>query len=265
MTPTTTPSASPAGEAIRTTAAMCVDCGTKVTGPYCFECGAASGRVTCRHCGGATRPDARFCTSCGGRAAPRWRTRDLAKMVPWLLGATLIGVLAVAFLRPAASATSVAAQGLDAPATAGTPPDLSAMSPRERFDRLYTRIIEAAQRGDQATVERFTPMAVGAFQALDTVDADARYHLAMLQLHVGGLNGARAQADSIIALTPDHLFGYVIGAAVARWSGDEAVQRGMYRKFNSRYAAEIAASRPEYVDHRAMLIEVKKMADSLGR
>ena len=47
------------------------------------------------------------------------------------------------------------------------------MSPRERFNRLYNRIMTAAQSGDEATVSRFTPMALMAYAQLDTIDADA--------------------------------------------------------------------------------------------
>ena len=42
------------------------------------------------------------------------------------------------------------------------------MTPRERFDRLFNRIMQAAERGDSAQVERFTPMALGAYHQLDT-------------------------------------------------------------------------------------------------
>ena len=35
---------------------------------------------------------------------------------------------------------------------AGTPPDISNMSPKERYDRLYNRVMRAAESGDQATV-----------------------------------------------------------------------------------------------------------------
>ena len=64
------------------------------------------------------------------------------------------------------------------------------MTPRERFDRLFNRIMEAGQQGDTAQVARFTPMALGAYAQLDTFDADARYHAAVLHLQVGRIAGA---------------------------------------------------------------------------
>jgi hypothetical protein len=144
--------------------------------------------------------------------------------------------------------------------TAAPLPDLSKMSPAERFERLYQRIISAAQSGDQATVTKFTPMALQAFGMLDTVTVDARYHLAMLQLHVGDLPGAQAQADTIKRENPAHLFGYVIAAAVARWNKDESARGKAYREFLKRYDAEVATKRAEYVEHQAMLEEVKRTA-----
>jgi hypothetical protein len=142
----------------------------------------------------------------------------------------------------------------------GAPPDISKMTPRQRFDRLYQRVINAAQQGDQATVQQFTPMAVAAFGQLDQVDADARYHLAMLLLHVGDAAGAALQADSILRTQPDHLFGFVIRGAVARWTKSAADRDASYRDFLARYDRELKTKKPEYVEHEAMLAEVKKDA-----
>jgi hypothetical protein len=134
------------------------------------------------------------------------------------------------------------------------------MAPRERFERLYQRIITAAQTGDQETANRFLPMALGAYRMLDSITIDARYHLAMLQLHVGDLAGAQAEADTIRRGEPDHLFGFVVGAAVARWSKKDRVRDSLHRGFLTRYETEIATRKPEYLEHQAMLTEVRKAA-----
>lgn len=134
------------------------------------------------------------------------------------------------------------------------------MSPAERFDRLYQRIISAAQTGDQATVTRFMPMAIAAFGMLDTVTVDARYHMAMLELHVGDLTAAESQADSIKRADSNHLFSYVISAAVARWKQDDKARDAAYREILQRYDAEVAKRKPEYLEHRAMLEELRQTA-----
>jgi hypothetical protein len=163
-------------------------------------------------------------------------------------------MLTVILIMLARNATrTAAAEPADLPAQAApaeSPPDLSKMTPRERFNRLYNRVMQAAQSGDQATVTRFTPMALGAYAQLDTVDADARFHAALLQVHTGDLETPSALADSILADNPGHLFGFIIRGTVARFRKDEKALGESYTGFLQHYAAEIKANRPEYEEHR---------------
>ena len=243
----------------------CSSCGAAVPGKFCPQCGTAAGAAAasrpCPGCGQGSPAGSQFCASCGtllsGARAP---SAGISRYIPWVLGGAVVVALAAALSRSAGTApAAVVAEG-QASAPAGTPPDISNLTPRQRFDRLYTRIIEAAQKGDQATVEQFTPMALAAFGMLEKVDADARYHLAMLQLHVGDMVGAAAQADSIKKADPKHLFSFVVSGAVARWNKDEVERTKAYQGFLAQYDAEIKANRPEYQEHRAMLEEVHKAA-----
>jgi hypothetical protein len=145
---------------------------------------------------------------------------------------------------------------------AGAAPDISRMSPRERFDRLFNRIMSAAEQGDSAQVARFTPMALGAYAQLDSVDADARYHAAVLRIQSGDLAGALALADTIQADTPGHLFSYLIRGGAAEARGDSAALAGAGHDFLAHYDAEMKAQRVEYLEHRAALDEFKHQADS---
>jgi hypothetical protein len=140
----------------------------------------------------------------------------------------------------------------------GTPPDISAMSPKERFDRLYNRVMQASESGDEATVSQFLPMATMAFQQLDSVDADARYHLAMMQMHTGQTAAAASQADSIVLEHPGHLFGYMIRGTVARWQKDDVARSGAERDFMKQYDTEIASKRPEYTEHARALQQFRQ-------
>jgi hypothetical protein len=142
----------------------------------------------------------------------------------------------------------------------GAPPDISNMSPRERFDRLYNRVMRAAQSGDEATVTRFTPMALMAYAQLDTLDADARYHAALLQVHTGDVAGPTAQADTILRQTPGHLFGYIIRGTVARWQKDDKSLASAYAGFLEHYDAELKAGRVEYDEHKVSVDEFHKAA-----
>ena len=132
-------------------------------------------------------------------------------------------------------------------------PDISQLSPKERFDRLYNRVMQAAQTGDQATMSRFMPMALGAYEMLDSADADARYHAALLRVHNGDVQGSRALGDSILAAQPGHLLGYVVLGTTARWAKDDAGLAKAYREFLGHFDAEMKANRPEYTEHRTSI------------
>jgi len=147
-------------------------------------------------------------------------------------------------------------------AAAGAAPDISQMSPRERFDRLFNRIMTAADRGDSATVTTFTPMALGAYRQLDTVDTDARYHAAVLLLQVGGVPEALALADSIEAARPGHLFGYLIRGAAADLAQNDTMRRQAYRDFLQHLPAEEKANRPEYREHQPAIDEFRRKAEA---
>jgi hypothetical protein len=138
--------------------------------------------------------------------------------------------------------------------------DLSSMTPRERFDRLYDRVMRAAESGDEAIVTQFSPMALAAYAQLETIDTDARYHAAMIRMHTGDPEGAAALADTIRTATPTHLFGFVIHATLARQRGDQARLQSEQAGFLEHYEAELAAQRPEYAQHQFILDQVRDQA-----
>jgi zinc-ribbon domain len=246
-----------------TTLTPCPSCGVSGAGKFCVNCGAPRAGAPCPACGAPLSPTARFCSGCGhvvgspARALSRDRT-------PWLVaGAALVGLLAVLLVmlsrelpRPAV------AEAVDPPPEA--PPDISNMSPQERFNRLYNRVMQAAQSGDEATVTRFTPMALMAYAQLDTIDADARYHAALLKVHTGDVEASRALADTILTRNPGHLFGYVIQGTVARFRKDEKALDQAYGGFLKHYDAEMKAGRPEYQEHRKSLDDFRKAALEAG-
>jgi hypothetical protein len=140
-------------------------------------------------------------------------------------------------------------------------PDISSMSPRERFDRLFNRIMQASERQDSQQVQSFTPMALGAYQQLDTVDVDARYHAAVLHMGVGDYAPAHALADTILQESPGHLFGYIIRGTAADLQGDAAAASRAGRDFLAHYDREMSAKRVEYQEHRAVVEEFRQRAE----
>ncbi|MFL5401207.1 MAG: hypothetical protein ACJ8BF_00125 [Gemmatimonadales bacterium] len=204
----------------------------------------------------------------------------VAWMVAALLCVLLVGGIAykVWSVAPRAALPDMANAGggsaQDQPAGSGSggagpapvrAPDISGMTPRERFDRLFNRIMQAAERNDSLEVRRFTPMALGAYDQLDTRDIDARYHAAVLHLGVGDFAPAYALADTILRESPGHLFGYLIRGTGAGFQGDAAARARAEREFLSHYHSEMAANRAEYLEHKPVIEEFKVEAERSGR
>jgi len=233
---------------------------------YCTTCGSPLRARPCRECGASVPAGARFCGLCGASAtdgSPRSETPKAT--LPWTVaavGAVALAAILIVLMRRDQASTAAAAQSTAAEpaAVAEAPPDISSMSPRERFDRLYNRIMRAAESGDEATVTRFTPMALMAYAQLPDIDADARYHAALLKVHTGDADGARALADTILTKNPSHLFGYLIRGTVARWQKDEGALASSYTAFLSHYDAEIKAGRSEYGEHSRAIEEFRQAA-----
>ena len=217
-------------------------------------------------------PAARYCSGCGRAVADSATLGGVSRpsdRVPWLIaGGAVAGMLVLLLVMiargsdagPPAPASPVAADG----ETAAAPPDISRLSPKERFDRLYNRVMQAAQSGDQMTMGRFMPMALGAYEMLDSVDADARYHAALLRVHNGDVEGSRALGDSILAVQPGHLLGFVVLGTTARWARDDAALGKAYRGFLANYDKEMKANRPEYGEHRASIDGFRREAEQGG-
>jgi hypothetical protein len=257
-----------------TTTTPCPSCGTPASGRFCSNCGASLLPRQCEGCRAELSPQARFCHRCGrpttGAAAAAAVPARGSDWNVWVLAGVLC-VMLVGFIiykvgtdAPAPTIPEMANTG--AAGAAGTPnavgpaPDISQMTPRERFDRLFNRIMSAAEQRDSAEVQRFTPMALGAYAQLDQFDADARYHAAVLRLQTGDEAAALALADTILSESPGHLFGYLIRGTAAEQTADRQGLARARREFASRFAAESASGKPEYRDHAPVLEEFRRAA-----
>jgi hypothetical protein len=252
------------------TSLSCPACGAAASGKFCNACGASLTSRACAHCRAELSPQARFCHRCGHPTGPGTRqaaasSDRTAWVIAGILCVLLLGGIAYKVARNAAppAVPDMANTGAGVPGgSAGQAPDISTMTPRERFDRLFNRIMQAAERGDSTEVRRFTPMALGAYQQLDSLDIDARYHAAVVHLGVGDFAPALALADTILRESPGHLFAYLIRGTAARFQNNPTAEARAERDFLSHYRAEMAAKRVEYLEHQPSLDEFKKEAEA---
>lgn len=242
-------------------ASSCRACGATVTGKYCNQCGAPVTPNGCDSCSAPLTPGARFCHRCGTPAAP---TGGRQERTAWFIAgaAVVIAVALVAYLagRDTAPQAPTMANAGNASGRTAAPPDISSMGPRERFDRLFDRVLRAAEAQSTDTVLMFAPMALGAYEQLDQVDQDARYHAAMIHLVVGEFPQARAKADTILAENAKHLFGFIIRGEVAEQQNDTAALAKAYADFLAAYDAETKAARQEYREHQPVLDDFRNRA-----
>jgi len=165
-------------------------------------------------------------------------------------------------LRPAPAPEMANPGNPGATGPAGQPPDISSMSPEERFNRLFDRVMRAAEAGDTGTVAQFSPMTLAAYGMLPDANADLRFHAALVRLTIADYDGALALADTILAQSPGHLFGYVIRGEVAdrRNRMDDLTQS--YRDFLQHYQTEVRSGRPEYTDHNPVVDNFRTRAEA---
>ena len=252
-----------------TPATQCPACGAQtVGGNFCNTCGATLQARTCGNCSAPLAATAKFCHRCGTPAAGviARRSENTAWMVAGVISLVLVAAIIwyVAGGDRQAPPPDMANPGSTGGAVAGRAPDISQLSPQERFDRLFDRVTRAAEAGDTTQVAQFTPMALGAYTQLDSFTSDTRFHAAMLRFNVGDFAGSLALADTIEASQPGHLFAPMIRGNVATATGDQAALRASYRDFVANYEKEMTANRVEYLDHKPVVDEFRSLATSVS-
>jgi hypothetical protein len=224
--------------------------------------------MTCHACGASLSSTARFCHKCGAAIATGAATTTGWRAgLPWALAGAAVGALVAVVAMRSSTAPTQSDQPVAPFATGGgaRPPDISQMSPEERATRLFNRVMTLAEAGKTDSVQFFLPMALGAYAQLPQLDADARYHVGMLQLAGGDANGALAEADTIRQSTPTHLFIYFLRAHAYQALGNKAQEQKAYADFLAHEQAELALKRPEYDEHRNPLTNFHAEAERQAR
>jgi len=187
--------------------------------------------------------------------------------LPWIVAAIALVCMLAFFAgntyRSKKSSTLDAPQnalpqaGLDdrAPAEAGgeTPvraPDISQLSPQERADRLFNRVMILNSQGKSDSVSFFAPMALESYRLLSPMNADQRYDMGRIAEVAGAIPLAGAQADTILQQNPTHLLGLILAAQVAALEKQPAKKAAFAKRLLAALKSETAKKLPEYDRHQ---------------
>ena len=210
----------------------------------------------CRECGTQFRPDAQFCHSCGASAtgftsAVTEPAVTVSPMLRWGLPAiAVIAVIALTFYRLGSTSTPQVAEVQTPLASGGAaPPDISAMSPEERANRLFNRVMQYWSEGKSDSAAFFAPMALQSIEAITPLTLHSRYDMGLVALASGNTAMAAAESDTILKASPTHLLGLALAARVADARGDAAAAKADRQKLVASEKVERAKGLPEYSDH----------------
>ncbi len=238
----------------------------------------------CSVCASELSPGAKFCHRCGtavgaiANVARESRTNALPWIVAALAFLALFAMAAGRGFNARRSSTVDGSQnalpqaGLDDRGVAADDesggiraPDISSLSPQERADRLYNRVMLLASQGNIDSVQFFAPMALTAYQMLSPLNADQRYDMGRIGEVAGALPLAKAQADSILRDNPNHLLGLILEARLATLAGDTNQLHSYERRLIAAQKAELATRKEEYVRHQDDITSALQQArKSLG-
>jgi hypothetical protein len=236
----------------------CPSCGADASGKFCANCGAPLEGAACGVCRAPLTPGAKFCHRCGAPAGAvaAERQSGVGNALPWAVSAiALLALVALAAGQRFGRARETQGAEASAPmaSAAGTgarAPDISSLSPTERAERLYDRIMGAAERGRVDSVRFFMPMALQAYQSLGNLTIDQRYDLGRLAEVAGDPRLASAQADTILRQNSQHLLGLVLASRAATLRGDNPAARQYLDRLSKAERAERQKQLPEYLLHQ---------------
>ena len=252
-----------------TSKSACPNCGASSSGRFCSECGAALKGATCTKCHADLAAGAKFCHRCGApsgagasaakRAAPATAAATVsaspaatgfAAAAPWAVaGIALVALIALVASRRFSSDQPSAETPATVPLAGASAVDISSMSPPERAQRLFNRVMRLNSEGKKDSVQFFAPMALNAYGALAEQDADTRYDLGRIAQVVGALPLAKAQADTILAASPTNLLGLALAMRVARELGGTSQANAYAKRLIAAAPAERKKNLPGYAEH----------------
>lgn len=246
----------------------CPSCGQAATGNFCQHCGATLGGRFCNQCGTDLPAGAAFCNQCGhkvsgaegGRRAAAAAAVTGENLPWWIAGVAMFAVILVVgvnYVQPNGPVTPPPTQ---APAS-GPAPDISNLSPVERADALFDRVMRTISAGDSTGAQFFLPMAIAAHDQARPLDADRLFHLSMLNRTAMNLEAALDNAIEVLEANPDHILALAAAAEAAIELGEPDEAARHYQHLFDVYDAQMADPLPEYLDHIAISEQIKLDAE----
>jgi hypothetical protein len=185
--------------------------------------------------------------------------------MPWIMtGIALVVVIALVLFQASRSATESgpaedsqaapmggAAGGGTAMGGGGMPSsaDIASMSPQERADRLFNRVMVYASEGKADSAAIFAPMALQAYDMLGPLDMHGRYDVGLVAIVASQLTRAKAEADTILKKNPNDLLGLTLAMRVAEASQNTAARNDYAKRLIAAEPAERKTARDEYTAH----------------
>ncbi|HTG53530.1 MAG TPA: hypothetical protein VL980_01725, partial [Gemmatimonadaceae bacterium] len=131
--------------------------------------------------------------------------------------------------------------------------DISSMSPEERAQRLFNRVMRLQSENKMDSVQFFAPMALDAYFALPSLDDDSRYDIGRIAEAVGAFPLAKAQADTILQASPTDLLGLALAMRVARETMDTRAAGELAKRLLAAAPKERKKDNAGYKAHAADL------------
>lgn len=175
-----------------------------------------------------------------------------------MTGVALIAVIALVLFQASRSSTDVGPAGAGQSASASGAPlgggmpsstDIASMSPQEKADRLFNRVMVYASEGKTDSAAIFAPMALQSFDMLAPLDVHQRYDVGLVALVAGQLGRAKVEADTILRKNPNDLLGLTLAMRVAEASQNSAARGDYAKRLMAAEPAERKTAREEYTAH----------------
>lgn len=175
-------------------------------------------------------------------------------ILTWVIPVMALAVLGGYLLGQRVGARAASSDSLVPEASAATSAgpgaattDITSMSPEERANHLYDRVMRYSELKQLDSVRTFAPMALQAYASLGAADAHVHYDVGMIWAAVGDSLKARSEAETILNERPTHLLGLLLAT---RTAANASLRANYQRRFVAASQAELAAPLNEYLDHK---------------